>query len=43
MVTDYELDGRGSIAGKDTIFLFSMVARSALRPTQPPIQLVPRS
>jgi hypothetical protein len=34
------LDGWGSIPGKGKIFLFSVVCRKALGPTQPPIQSV---
>jgi hypothetical protein len=36
----YGLDGRGSIPGRGKIFLYSVESRSALGPTQPPIQWV---
>jgi hypothetical protein len=35
------LDGPGSIPGRRKILLFSPTARSALGPTQPPVQWVP--
>jgi hypothetical protein len=38
----HRLDGRGSNPGRGKIFLFSTTSRPALRPTQPPIQWVPR-
>jgi hypothetical protein len=38
----YGLDGRGLIPRVVKIFLFSPVSRLALRPTQSPIQWVPR-
>jgi hypothetical protein len=41
IVTGYGLDGRGSIPGRDKIFLFSIASRPALGPTQRPIQWVP--
>jgi hypothetical protein len=37
----HRLDGRGSIPGRETIFLFSIASRPALGPIQPPIQWVP--
>jgi hypothetical protein len=37
----YELDGPDSIPGRGKTFLFSTASRSALGPTQPPIQWVP--
>jgi hypothetical protein len=41
IVTDYKLDGRGSIPGRSKIFLFCMASRLALGLTQPHIQWVP--
>jgi hypothetical protein len=41
IATAYGLDGRGSIAGRGNIFLFSITCRRPLGPTQPPIQWVP--
>jgi hypothetical protein len=38
--THYGLDGRGSILGRGKTFLFSLVPRPELGPTQPPIQQV---
>jgi hypothetical protein len=35
------LDGQGSIPGKGKIFIFSTASKSALGPTQPPLQWVP--
>jgi hypothetical protein len=40
IATGYGLDGRGSIPGRDKIFLFSRESRSALWPTRLPIQWV---
>jgi hypothetical protein len=40
VVTDYGLDGWGSIPGRGEIFLFSTVSRPALGPSQPPVQWV---
>jgi hypothetical protein len=40
IVSDYRLDGRGSIPNRDRIFLLVPVLRLALGPTQPPIQWV---
>jgi hypothetical protein len=37
----YGLHGRGSIAGRGKIFLFSTACRLTSRPAQPPIQWVP--
>jgi hypothetical protein len=42
IATGYELDGRGLIPGMGKIFLSSTASRSALRPTQLPIQWVLR-
>jgi hypothetical protein len=46
MVSDYELKDRaigGSIAGKGKrIFLLASVSRPGLRPTQSPVQWLPR-
>jgi hypothetical protein len=39
-VRGYGLDGRGSILSRAKIFLSSVTSRSALGPTQPPIQWV---
>jgi hypothetical protein len=41
IATGYGLDGRGSIHGRDKIFLFSIAFRAALGPTKLPIQWVP--
>jgi hypothetical protein len=41
IVAGYGRDGRGSIPGKGKIFLFPIESGPTLRPTQPPIQLVP--
>jgi hypothetical protein len=41
IATDYRLDSRGSIPGRDNIFLSSIASRPALGPTQPPVQWVP--
>jgi hypothetical protein len=41
IATGYRLDCRGSFPGRGKIFLFSTSSRSALGPTQPPIQLEP--
>jgi hypothetical protein len=35
--TSYGLDGQGSISGGGKIFLFTVLSRPALGPTQPPI------
>jgi hypothetical protein len=46
METRLRLDDRGSIRGRVNIGIFSLfvtASRQALRPTQPPMQLVPRS
>jgi hypothetical protein len=40
-VSDYGLDGRGSIPDGDGIFPVTSASRPALGPTQPPIQFVP--
>jgi hypothetical protein len=37
----YGLDGWGSIPGRGKNFIFSIMSRPALGPTQPPIQWVP--
>jgi hypothetical protein len=41
IVMGYRLDGQGLIPSRGQIFLFSMVSKLALGPTQPPIQWVP--
>jgi hypothetical protein len=41
-VTDYGLEGLGSIPGRGKIFPFSISSMWTLGPTQPPIQWVPR-
>jgi hypothetical protein len=40
IVSDYGLDDRGSIPGRDRIFPLASVSRPALRPTEPPVQWV---
>jgi hypothetical protein len=37
----YGLDGRGSIPGRDKVFLFFIASRQGMGPTQPPIQWLP--
>jgi hypothetical protein len=39
--TGNRLDGRGSIPGRDKIFLFFIVSRQVMEITQPPVQWVP--
>jgi hypothetical protein len=39
--TGHKLDGPHSVPGKAKIFLFSIVSKPALGPTNPPIQWVP--
>jgi hypothetical protein len=41
-MTGYGMDRRGSIPGKDKIFVFSITSRQILEPTQPPIQRASR-
>jgi hypothetical protein len=41
IATGYGLDGRGLIAGRGKIYLFSTASRPALGPTQLPIQWLP--
>jgi hypothetical protein len=41
IAADYGLDDRGSILDRQRIFLLASASRSALGPTQPPVQWVP--
>jgi hypothetical protein len=41
IVTEYGMDGPGSIPGRGKIFLFSTESIPTLGPTRPPVQRVP--
>jgi hypothetical protein len=43
VATGYGLDGRGSVPGKNKIFLFSTTSRPSLGSSQPPSQWVPKA
>jgi hypothetical protein len=43
IATGYGLDSRDSIPDRSKIFLLSIASRPAVKPTQPPIQWVPRA